>query len=490
MILAVCYLRAQSPNIVFILADDLGYADVGFNGSQYYETPALDALAEQSLILDNSYMYPTCSPSRTALFTGQQSFRTGVYAVPVLEQGTDQENIFSRWTVEKDHTIYAKPLANAGYKALHVGKYHIVGPYPLEELNNPYPFKEKLTQPNPGDYTWVINHKTNNEIRQYYPEGRGFTKNVGGTFRGDPAFEKGGYKSEKGGYRAPFSNPFIEPKQDDEWLTDRLTDEAISFMEENKEGPFFVNLNFYSVHRPIKVRNKAMFDKYMAKMGDSITGQGLGDRREVMAAYATMIESVDQNVQRILDYLDKSGLRNNTVIIISSDNGYNGGQSSNDLMRGSKQMIYEGGIRVPTLINWPGKIKPRRSEAAVSCLDYFPTFLDLAGIHDYEGKIDGNSMTELFQEDSEFFEERPLFWQLSSQVRDQKACSAIRKKQYKLIQYLSTGKVELYNLESDPKESNNLAQEKPEVAKQLLKELVQWRIKNHVPLPPNAKVSK
>ncbi|MRT91977.1 DUF4976 domain-containing protein [Ancylomarina sp. 16SWW S1-10-2] len=477
----------EKPNIVFILADDLGYADVGFNGSKYYETPALDKLAKGSLILDQSYMYPTCSPSRTAIFTGQQSFRTGVYTVPVLEKGTDQENIFSRWTVSKEFPIYAEPLAEAGYKSIHLGKWHIVGPYPEEELNKSYPFKEKLTQPSPGDYSWVAKHKTD-EIKQFYPEGRGFLKNVGGTFRGDPAFEEGGYKSETGGYLAPFSNPFIEPKPDDEWLTDRLTSDAIEFMDQHKKGPFFVNLDFYAVHRPIKHRNPELYEKYINKEGDTITGQGVGKYKEIMAGYATMVESLDQNVQRIVDYLDKNDLRKNTIIIFSSDNGYNGRQSSNNLMRGSKGYIYEGGIRVPSLISWPGKVRARRTSEPVTLLDYFPTFLKLAGINDYKGTLDGNSLTDLFENDSDLFAERPLFWQLSS-VFKHGTCSVMRKKQYKLIQFLATGELELYDLQKDPKESHNLSSENPNLANEMLSELVAWRKANHVPLPPNSVVS-
>lgn len=196
--------QEKQPNIIFVLVDDLGYADVGFNGSTYFETPALDALAKESLVFDNAYMYPICSPSRSALFTGKQSFRTGVYTVPVLEKGDAQENIFSRWTVEKEHPIYAKPLAEAGYKSIHLGKWHIVGPYPEKELAMKWPIQQRLDQPQAGDFSWVENHKTPT-VKRYYPEGRGFIKNVGGTFRGDPALEEGGYKSERGGYRAPFS---------------------------------------------------------------------------------------------------------------------------------------------------------------------------------------------------------------------------------------------------------------------------------------------
>jgi arylsulfatase A-like enzyme len=476
--------KVTKPNIVFILVDDLGYADVGFNGSSWYETPAIDALSKESLVFENSYMYPTCSPSRTALFTGKQSFRTGIYTVPVLEKGTDQENIFSRWTVERKHPIHAEHLAKEGYKSIHVGKYHIVGPYPEVELKMSYPLKEKLTQPDPGDFSWVEKHKTP-EIMQYYPEGRGFIKNVGGTYRGDPALEVGGYKSETGGYFAPFSNPFLEQKTTDEWLTDKLTDEAIEFMDDHKREPFFINLNYYTVHAPLRARSKELHDKYMNKPGDSLTGQGLGKRKVHYAKYASMIESLDDNVQRILDFLDENGLRENTMIVFSSDNGYNGGQSRNKLLRGSKGYIYEGGIRVPTFINWSGKVKPRRTNTAITCLDYYPTFLELAGVDDYKGDMDGHSLTPLFYNKTEALKFRPLFWHLASQWKHG-TCSVIRKDNFKLIQFLANGALELYDLSKDQKEEHNLAEVKPEVVQQLLEELVAWRKENRVALPPNS----
>ncbi len=477
----------SKPNIVFILVDDLGFADVGFNGSKWFETPNIDALASNSLRFENAYTYPTCSPSRSAFFTGKQSFRTGVYTVPVLESGTAEENIFSRWTVEKSHSLFSDHLAKTGYQSIHIGKWHIVGPDPINELASTFPLTKKLTQPRPGDFNWVALHNTL-PVKAYYPEGRGFVKNVGGTFRGDPALEEGGYNSKTKGYHAPFSNPFIKPKPSDEWLTDRLTEEALEFMEENKAKPFFVNLHYYAVHRPVTPRNQTLFDKYMNKPGDEVTGQGVGPRRNEMAAYATMVESVDDNVQRLLTYLDKSGLRENTIIIFTSDNGYNGGQSSNNLMRDSKGYIYEGGIRVPAFINWPGHITARNSQLAMSLLDYYPTFLELAGIKSKDKELDGKSLVELFNRDTEAFKSRPLFWQINSQYKHG-TCSVIRKNNYKLIQFLADGKLELYNLVDDPKEADNLVLKAPQITENLLRELQAWRKMNLVPLPPNAIVS-
>ena len=222
------------------MADDLGWQDVGFMGSQWFKTPNLDALAKESLIFTQAYMYPTCSPSRAALLTGKQSFRTGVYNVPVLEEkhAADQ-NIYSRWTVGKEHTLYAAPLREAGYKLIHLGKWHIVGPDPLSELASTYPFKAPLEQPANGDLSWLSAHRSD-EIKGYYPEGKGFHENVGGTWWGDPArgYDKG-YQSESGGYKAPFKNPFIKDKPTDEWLTDRLTEEAINFYRPKQRSALF-----------------------------------------------------------------------------------------------------------------------------------------------------------------------------------------------------------------------------------------------------------
>ncbi|WP_173403142.1 sulfatase [Rhodopirellula sallentina] len=480
-------LPKQKPNIVFVLVDDLGYADVGFNGSQFYETPNIDRLAKDGVIFEYAYMYPTCSPSRTAIATGKQSFRTGVYTVPVLERGSAQENLFSRWTVGEEHTMYSEPLAEAGYRSIHLGKWHLVGPYPRKEMAADFPLKAKLSQPKPSDFSWVEYHKSD-ACRVYYPEGRGYLKNIGGTYRGDPALEVGGYQSETGGYFAPFSNPFLEQKPDDEWLTDRLTDEAIEFMGDHRNEPFFINLHYYTVHRPLRARSKKLLDKYMSKPGDPVTGQGMkqGKQQVLEAEYATMIESLDDNVGRIEKFLVDNQLRDNTLIIFTSDNGQNG--RSNDLLRESKGHIYEGGIRVPAFINWPGKIMPRRTKVPMMGIDFFPTFMELAGIR-YEGVLDGESLVPLFERDESRLADRSLYWHLASRYKHG-TCSVIRKGSYKLIEFLADGKLELYNLSNDPKEQHNLVESMPETTDQMRSELVRWRRLNEVPLPPNAVVER
>ena len=478
--------EAQKPNILFIFVDDLGYADVGFNGSKYYETPHIDAMAKQSVVFENSYTYPTSSPSRAALFTGQQSFRTGIYTVPVLEVGDSTENIFSRWTVTKDFPFYSELLAENGYKNIHIGKWHVVGPYPDRELAATYPLAKQLTQPDAWDFSWFPRHQEDEIKIQFYPEGRGFVRNVGGTYRGDPALEVGGYKSETGGYKAPFSNPFIQAKADDEWLTDRLTDEAIDFMKEYKNEPFMINLHYYTVHAPCRGRSDELHKKYMNKPGDPELGQGMdkGNRRAYIADYASMIESLDDNVGRLIDYLKESGELENTLIVFSSDNGYNAG--ANKKMRGKKTQIYEGGVRVPTFMYWKNKVVARRTEQPISILDFFPTFMDCADIN-HKGILDGKSVIPLLVKDKKSFEKRPIFWQLNS-IRSHGTCTAMRQGDYKIIQFLATGEVELYNLKNDPLERENLVKVEPKVVEKMLTQISKWRRKNDVPLPPNAVV--
>lgn len=478
---------AKQPNIIFILADDLGWQDVGFMGSEYFETPHLDALAEESLVLENTFMYPTCSPSRAAILTGQQSFRTGCYTVPVLEKGNNQDNIFSKWTVGEEHTVFSQPLRDAGYKLIHLGKWHIVGPDPKSESH--FPLLKKLGQPSNGDLSWLPEHLTP-EIQKYYPLGRGFHENVGGTWWGDPSrgYDKG-YNATGGGYEAPFKNPFIEDKEDDGWLTDRLTDDAIDFMKRHEGEPFFVNLHYYAPHRPSIPRSEELQAYFMKKKGDPATGQGMGSakQKKEIADYATMIKSIDDNVKRILDYLDASGLREDTVIVFTSDNGFNGLQSKNNNLRGAKGNIYDGGLRVPALVHWPEVVKAGRNETVVQGLDLFPTFLELAGIDDYSGILDGDSLVPLMK--GQELADRSIFWHIASTYKDP-TCSIIRDGKWKLIQFLKGGKVELYDTEKDLKESNDLSKSHPEIADKLLGELVAWRKQHDVPLPPSSSLGE
>lgn len=478
----------QKPNIIFLMADDLGWQDVGFMGSTYFETPHLDALAEESLVLENAFMYPTCSPSRAALLTGRQSFRTGSYCVPVLEKGKAKDNVFSKWTVTSEHPVYSQPLNTAGYQLIHLGKWHIVGPDPEAEAEILSSGKT-IKQPKNGNLDWLEAHKTE-KIQAYYPLGRGFHKNVGGTWWGDPArgYEKG-YGAPGGGYIAPFKNPFIEEKDSDAWLTDRLTDEAITFMKENQEKPFFINLHYYSPHRPTVAHSEESLTHFKEKAADPETGQGLSakGKSNKIAAYASMIKNLDDSVGRILTALDEMGARDNTILIFTSDNGFNGIQSANKRLRGAKGNVYDGGLRVPMLVHWKHKVSARKDATPVQGLDFFPTFLELAGVENYTETLDGESLLPLFQ--GEPLPERPLFWHIPSQYKDP-PCSIIREGDWKLIQFLLNGKTELYNTREDLAETTNLSNAHPEKHQALLEKLTAWRESHNAPLPPSSKLER
>ena len=218
------------------------------------------------------------------------------------------------------------------------------------------------------------------------------------------------------------------------------------------------------------------------KPADQTTGQGLKNRKEI-AAYATMVKSIDDNVKRLLDHLDEAGLRENTVVIFTSDNGFNGLQSANRRVRGAKGSVYDGGLRVPALINWSGTVNSRTVVTPVCGLDLFPTFLEVAGISDYKGTLDGDSLMPLIR--GKELQERAIFWHLASTYKN-KPCSIIRKGNWKLIQFLKDGKIELYHTVVDLAEEDNLAKRKPKIARELLEELVAWRRANQVPLPPSS----
>lgn len=424
-------------------------------------------------------MYSTCSPSRTALMTGRHSFRTQVYAVPVGEKGNAKNNVFSRWTVEAKHPFYSKPLNEAGYRLIHLGKWHVVGPYPEKEKN--YPLKRALGQPAPGNIKWVKRHKK--EYLKYYPEGKGFHENVGGTFWEDPARgQRKGYSAPGGGYVAPYKNPFMKEPKPGKWLTDHLTDEAMRFILENKEQPFFVNLHYYAPHRPSIAHTPEELKKYQNKPKDLATGQYGGGTPE-MAAYATMVENVDRNVGRLLKFLDEQNLCKNTVIIFTSDNGFNALQSMTSQLRGYKGTIYEACIRVPSMICWPGHIAPIEVMDNITVLDYFPTILDIANINDYSEILDGESVLPLAQ--GKPGRVRSLFWHVASHWK-QPPVSMMKKGKWKLLQFLLTGEVELYDLQADPKEGHNLNLRRKDQADQMLQEMVAWRKNNQVPLPPNS----
>lgn len=309
------------------------------------------------------------------------------------------------------------------------------------------------------------------------PETQGFDVNVGGSHRGGPG---------KNGYFSPYNIDHIEDGPEGENLTDRLTGEALDFIRSNRKNPFFLYLPFYAVHTPL-IGKPALIDKYKNKEG--INGQS-------NAVYAAMVETVDDNVGRILDVLHTSNLADNTIVIFTSDNGGIRAVSSQNPLRAGKGSYYEGGIRVPYIVKWPGKVNPgTRSAYPIVNLDFFPTFQELLGIELHEKQVDGISLVPLF--DGKKLPERPLYWHfpIYLQAYDQKKDdgrdplfrtrpgSVVRLGDWKLHQYFEDNGLELYNLKEDLGEINNLTAKKPEKTKELLNLLQRWREEVNAPVP-------
>ena len=418
----------EKPNFVFILIDDLGWKDLGFMGSQYYETPNIDKLADQGVIFTSAYTNaPNCAPTRACIMSGQYTPRHGVYTVGSSERGKAhlRKLIPIRNKTELDPKVVTvvEALKGAGYVCGHFGKWHL------------------------------------GEGAQFAPASRGFDVE----FQRD---HKGGHFNHTG-----------------EYLTDRLTDKAIDFMEKYKDKPFFVYLSHHAVHTPIQAK-KEMIEKYQRK-------QGSGGQNN--PTYAAMIESVDQSVGRVVGKLDELGLADNTIVFFFSDNGGVIGITSMKPLRGGKGMLYEGGIRVPLIVRWPGKIKPGSiCDVPVSGIDFYPTMLEMAGAPKPSGQVlDGESIVPLLTQ-SGTLKRKAIFWHFPAYLQANYGwkgiwrttpAGAVRQGNWKLIEYFEDDTLELYNLKNDIGEQNNLAQEMPKKTKQLHDLLKNWRKSLNAPVP-------
>lgn len=429
------------PNVVFIQIDDLGWADLGYMGSSFYETPRVDALASEGLVFTNAYAGASNSaPSRANLMTGMNTPRHGIYTVSPAERGDARtrqlipaENTDSIYPTT--HTL-AHLFSDHGYQSGNIGKWHL----------------------------------------SHNPLNNGFHSNIGGDGRGNPGHD---------GYFAPYNIPHIEQGPDGEYLTDRLTDEAIAFMRENKQRPFFLLMSYYTVHTPLQGKEEVV-SYFRDKEGTPAHNHPV---------FAAMIASMDENVGRILDALDEMGLAENTLVVFISDNGGLRGISWQDPLRAGKGSYYEGGIRVPLIMRWPGHIKPGVTHEAVTNLDFFPTFMALLGVEEVEHPLDGDDLSPLFRGGS--LGERPLFWHFPvylqqyqgvvDQSRDPlfrtRPGSVMRYGRWKLHEYFEDGTLKLYDLENDPGESLNLAGEMPEKLDSLHQVLRSWRKQVNAPVP-------
>ncbi|MHC4226839.1 MAG: sulfatase, partial [Planctomycetota bacterium] len=422
------------------LIDDMGWRDLGCCGSTYYETPNIDRLASQGMIFTDAYSCgPNCAPTRASLMSGQYTPRHGIVTVGNSDRGPAHLRklipIENKTVLDAKITTIAEALKPAGYVSASMGKWH---------LGN-----------DPG----------------HGPVGQGFDLNVGGYEAGHPR-----------SYFSPYKNPELMDGPEGEYLTDRLTDEALKFIEANRDKPFFLYLPHYAVHTPIRAK-KDMITKYKAKQPSN--GQG-------NPTYAAMIESTDQGVGRIMAKLDKLGLTDETIVIFSSDNGGVGGYkelgikggeiTSNAPLRGGKGMLYEGGIRVPMFVRWPGVVKPgSRCDAPVITIDFYPTLLEIAGTpRPAKQVLDGRSIVPLLK-GAGSLKRQAIFWHFPAYLQGSGGtwrttpAGAVRQGKWKLLEFFENGRLELYNLERDIGEKNDLARISPEKTKKLHNLLRNWR---------------
>lgn len=447
ILLVICFGlpgRGQSmdhTNVILILIDDLGWNDLGCYGSKYYKTPNIDKLATQGIRFTNGYSAcHVCSPTRAAILTGKYPAR--LMLTQWLPAG--------RWDRNKHRLREARYLSNlpleevtiaeslraAGYKTGFIGKWHL------------------------GTETY------------YYPEHQGFDVNIAGRDYGAPGsyfypFE-GKWDIPSTGQTLKKSSP-VAGKEGD-YLVDILAQQASQFIAENKKSPFFLMLSHYAVHTPLQAKDEKV-QKYMDVPDD---------QRQGNPKYAAMVESVDESVGLILTTLQEQSLDENTLIIFTSDNGGYAKATNQSPLRANKGSHYEGGIRVPFIIKWPGTMPSGKiCDEPVISVDIYPTILTAVGLPQYPAQHqDGKDLTPLLTGKG-IFHRRALYWHYPHYNRHPSSfpSGVIRSGHWKLIEHFESQKIELFNLESDLSESSNVASQHPHIAQQLLSSLKSWQRK-------------
>lgn len=444
---SLCGASADLPNFVVFVVDDLGYMDIGANNRNcFYETPNIDRLAASGMRFTDGYAAnPVCSPTRYALMTGKypsrvdatnwfSGKRSGKFNPAVLHNKMPLEEI-----------TLAQMLKKGGYSTFFAGKWHL-GP-----------------------------------SEEYYPHNRGFDINFGGHHRGGP------YTGKK--YFSPFENPQIKvDSPPGDHLPDRLARETAKFIADSEERPFLAYLSFYSVHTPLMGRPD-LVEKYKQRANE-IVGEEFADEKQVSAnkptrvrvlqkhaVYAAMVEAMDQAVGKVLQQLEDSGVADNTVVFFTSDNGglstAEGSPTSNIPLRGGKGWIYEGGIREPWLVRFPGVTEPGSvSDEPICSIDLFPTVAAIAN-QQFEHDIDGVSLLPTLK--GEPLEREALYWHYPHYSNQgSNPGGAIRVGDYKLVEHYEDGQVFLYNLSEDIGEANDLAAKQPERVTEMRAKLHDW----------------
>ena len=413
---------------------------------KFYESPHIDQLASQSLLFTSAYSVgPNCAPSRASLMTGMYTPRHGIFTVGDPRRGNHKfrklEPIENKTILGSDFVTIGEVLQSAGYTTASMGKWHLG--------------KDPTTQ--------------------------GFDVNVAGREWGSPS---------GGGYHSPLKYPNLRIQEKGTYLTDALADRAVEFIEENKSDPFFLYLTHYAVHTPIQSKSE-LTKKYSRK---NKTPHHTNEK------YAGMIESVDDSVGRVLNKLDELNLTDNTIVIFYSDNGGHIGATKNHPLRGAKGMLYEGGIRVPLLIKVPGVTSTATCDEVVIGVDFLPTLADLCGAETPAGQPrDGVSLKPLLTNPKADLGRDSVFWHFPAYLQGKgdpmggpfrtTPAGAIRKGDWKLIEWFETGHRELYNLADDIGESKNLLDSQADKARELQRDMDAWRKSVNAPIPtqPNPK---
>jgi len=438
------------PNFVFFLVDDLGWADLGCFGSTFYETPNIDGLCASGMKFTNGYAAcPVCSPTRASIMTGRHPVRVDITDwIPGMDAGRFAGAKFAqvedRDNLALEETTIAEALKEHGYETFFAGKWHLGG-------------------------------------EGHLPTDQGFDFNIGGCDKGSPP----------GGYYAPWTNPHLTANYEGEYLTERLTDESLSFLQKRETArPFLLYLSYYNVHTPITPYEKR-FEQFEKKAAKTFTDEtpakeeheGVSRVRQDYPEYASMIAAVDDSVGRILAALEDLGLAENTVVFFFSDNGglctlrNRPGPTCNLPLRSGKGWLYEGGVREPMIVRAPGVAAPGSvCHAPAVSMDFFATILELAGLPAMPDRhADGVSLVPLLRGGKDL-SPRSLYWHYPHYHGSTWTPGAsIRDGDWKLIDFYHYDKVELYNLSDDPGERHELSREHPAKAEELLDKLHAWQ---------------
>ena len=431
----------SKPNVVVFLVDDLGYMDIGANNPDcFYETPHIDKLAATGMRFTDGYAAnPVCSPTRYSLMTVKYPTRVQATNYFSGKRSGKFNPAPLHNKMDLDEITLAEILKKQGYQTFFAGKWHL-GP-----------------------------------SKEWWPKAQGFDINMGGWTKGGP------YTGNK--YFSPFKNPELHPDSPKgEHLPNRLADETAKFIRQNKENPFLAYLSFYSVHTPLQGR-KDLVEKYK-KRAAQISGEEFGplhDRKvrilQKHAVYAAMVEAMDEAVGKVLTALDKAGIADNTIVFFTSDNGglstSEGSPTSNLPLRGGKGWVYEGGIREPWIIRYPGVTKSGSVSSEMICsIDLLPTIASSVGLK-IKHQVDGIDLTPALK--GKNLDRESLYWHYPHYSNQGGIPGgAIRMGDYKLFENYEDGKVSLYNLKKDIGETNDLSSNDPKRVKNMRTNLHAW----------------